>query len=101
MFTIIGSDGKEYGPVTADQIRQWMAENRLTRDMKARPVGATEWQRIGDLPEFAPPPPAAADPGSASPDGTAGTPAAPTLSSAPGAPERIEFTGEWSEYFRI
>ena len=24
MFTIIGGDGREYGPVSADQIRNWI-----------------------------------------------------------------------------
>jgi uncharacterized RDD family membrane protein YckC len=53
MFTIIGSDGKEYGPVTADQIRAWIAGGRANRDTQAKLVGATEWKRVGDFPEFA------------------------------------------------
>jgi uncharacterized RDD family membrane protein YckC len=53
MFTIIGSDGKEYGPVTADQIRAWIAGGRANLDTQAKPVGATDWKRVGDLPEFA------------------------------------------------
>src|SRR4051812_8995980 len=61
MFTIIGSDGKEYGPVTADQIRAWIAAGRANLDSQAKLVGATEWKRLGDWPEFgaaasAPPP---------------------------------------------
>ncbi len=116
MFTIIGADGKEYGPVTADQVRQWIAENRLNRDMKIRRDGATEWQRIGDLPEFAPPAtggvPAAVPAAAALPAGAASA-AIPTGPSGPGAdpqpaataptpgPEPFVFTGEWSEYFRI
>ena len=28
MFNIIGADGKQYGPVTADQVRQWVREGR-------------------------------------------------------------------------
>ena len=28
MYTIIGGDGKEYGPVTAEQIRSWIAAGR-------------------------------------------------------------------------
>lgn len=107
MFTIIGADGKEYGPVSADQIRQWMAENRLTRDMLGRPVGSTEWKRLGDLPEFAtptaPPPPTGTpdmspDPAAGGVSGTIAA-AAPT----PGAPARepIVFTADWAEYFKI
>lgn len=106
MFSIVGADGKEYGPVTAAQIKQWIAENRLTPDMQARPVGATEWQRIGDLPEFATPPPpsqaAGAPPISGDPAAAPGAAAhASPLASEAGKPEPIVFTGEWTEYFKI
>jgi len=36
MFKIIGADGKQYGPVSADQIRQWLARrSRQVRDARA------------------------------------------------------------------
>ena len=60
MYHVIGSDQKEYGPVSAAQIRQWFAEGRLHRAMAARPADETEWKTLGALPEFAdlfPPPP--------------------------------------------
>src|SRR5437016_9096782 len=53
MYRIIGTDGKEYGPVTADQVRQWITEGRANAETKALPEGATEWKRLGELPEFA------------------------------------------------
>ena len=103
MFTIIGADGKEYGPVTADQIRQWAAENRLTPEMKGKRVGETEWQRIRDLPEFASLTTVVAlgvlRAAPAPPDGTGAASAAPADVS--GKPEPIHFTGEWTEYFKI
>jgi uncharacterized RDD family membrane protein YckC len=52
MFTIIGGDGKEYGPVSAEQLRSWIAGGRANLDTKARAVGSDEWRRLGDLPEF-------------------------------------------------
>ncbi len=55
MFTIIGGDGREYGPATAEQLRAWIKAGRANLDTKARAEGATEWQRLGDFPEFAPP----------------------------------------------
>ena len=56
MFTILGGDGKEYGPVTAEQIRAWIAGGRANLDTKAKVVGSTEdWKRLGDLPEFTAP----------------------------------------------
>ena len=117
MFTIIGADGREYGPVSAEQIRQWMAENRLTRDMLGRPQGTTEWKRLGDFPEFAapvaiPPPPAGvgspADPateattaGTTSTPGTAPATGVPAADPAAGSREPFVFTADWSEYFKI
>ena len=53
MYKIIGADQKEYGPVTAEQLRQWLAEGRVNAQTQVLPEGATEWKRIGDLPEFA------------------------------------------------
>jgi uncharacterized RDD family membrane protein YckC len=52
MFTIIGGDGKEYGPVTADQVRTWISAGRANFDTKAKAVGSDEWRRLGDYPEF-------------------------------------------------
>jgi len=52
MFIIIGGDGKEYGPVTVDQVRTWIAGGRANLDTKAKAVGSNEWQRLGDFPEF-------------------------------------------------
>ena len=103
MFSIIGADGKEYGPVTAAQIKQWMAENRLTPDMQAKPVGETDWRRLGDLPEFAAPLPPTTGAGAPPPPIEPGAPAAAAspLASESGKPEAIVFTGEWTEYFKI
>jgi hypothetical protein len=53
MYKIIGADQKEYGPVTADQLRQWLAEGRVSVQTQVLPEGATEWKTLGDLPEFA------------------------------------------------
>lgn len=52
MFTIIGGDGREYGPVTADQIRGWVAAGRANMETKAKLLGSEEWRRLGDYPEF-------------------------------------------------
>jgi len=53
MFNIIGADGKQYGPVSADQVRQWVREGRANGASQVQPVGATEWKSIAALPEFA------------------------------------------------
>lgn len=79
MFTIIGGDGKEYGPVTAEQIRVWMNAGRANLDTQAKLVGSSEWRRLGDYAEFsgaptppvmaAPPPPGAPFGGPSGPQG--------------------------------
>src|SRR5687768_3250235 len=55
MFIMIGGDGKEYGPVTADQIRTWINAGRANLDTKAKALGSEEWRRVGDFAEFSPP----------------------------------------------
>ena len=55
MFTILGGDGKEYGPVPADQIRRWIAAGRANLDTKAKAAGSDEWRRLGDHAEFGAP----------------------------------------------
>ncbi|MCU0783611.1 MAG: DUF4339 domain-containing protein [Verrucomicrobia bacterium] len=53
MYRIIGADKKEYGPVTADQLKQWIAENRVNAQTRILAEGATEWKAVADCPEFA------------------------------------------------
>jgi hypothetical protein len=53
MYRIIGADGREYGPIAAAQLRQWIAEGRANALTKARPEGATEWKPLCEIPEFA------------------------------------------------
>ena len=53
MYKIIGADQKEYGPVSADQLRQWINEGRVNAQTKALADGATEWKSLAELPEFA------------------------------------------------
>src|SRR5690242_20142704 len=52
MDRIIGADQQEYGPVSADQLRQWIAEGRASGASLIRPEGATEWQPLSAFPEF-------------------------------------------------
>ncbi len=52
MFTIIGGDGNEYGPVTPAQIRAWIAAGRANLETQAKAEGTAEWRRLGEFPEF-------------------------------------------------
>lgn len=53
MFTIIGADGKEYGPVTAEKLREWIASGRANAQTQCRREGEVAWSTLGSLPEFA------------------------------------------------
>jgi len=57
MFKIIGADGRQYGPVSADQLRQWIAQGRANAQSLVQAEGSAEWKRLGEFPEFSPPSP--------------------------------------------
>jgi len=52
MYKIVGSDGKEYGPIDAQQIMRWLAEGRVNVRSMVLAEGATEWKPLGDFPEL-------------------------------------------------
>ncbi len=68
MYKIIGADQKEYGPSTAAEIRQWVAEGRANGQTLVKVEDAGEWKPLASFPEFAgltflsPPPPAPTPP---------------------------------------
>jgi hypothetical protein len=52
MYRIIGGDQKEYGPVSADEVRLWITQRRLQGTSLARAEGTTDWKPLSLLPEF-------------------------------------------------
>lgn len=52
MFKVIGVDGKEYGPVSIEQLRQWAREGRANAQTRVQPEGRTDWIPLGTVPEF-------------------------------------------------
>ena len=78
MYKIIGKDGQTYGPASVEQLRIWMAENRVNAQTLAQAEGAPDWKPVGEWPELAahlkPPP-------------VMGTP--PPYASAPSAASKI------------
>jgi hypothetical protein len=53
MYTIIGNDQRVYGPVTADELRQWIAEGRANGQSQAQLNGEMTWRALAAFPEFA------------------------------------------------
>jgi ankyrin repeat protein len=60
-YNIIGDDQKEYGPLTVDQLNQWIQEGRLNGATEIRSTDSRQWKLLREVPEFAallrPPPP--------------------------------------------
>jgi hypothetical protein len=52
-YIIIGGDGKEYGPITSADIRQWLAEGRLNAQSLAKAESDAEFRPLEKFPEFA------------------------------------------------
>jgi TM2 domain-containing membrane protein YozV len=67
MYRIIGADGQQYGPVSAEQLRRWFAERRVNAQTLAQSEGSAEWKPLGSYAEFANeeklPPPVMTPPG--------------------------------------
>ena len=53
MFKIQGADQKEYGPISAEVLRQWIAERRADGRTLVQAAGTTEWRPLSEFPEFA------------------------------------------------
>jgi hypothetical protein len=76
MYKIKGADQQEYGPATAEQVRQWIAERRANQYTLVQFEGTPEWKPLSAYPEFdqalrqtAGPPPVATLPGPVSTPG--------------------------------
>lgn len=52
-YLIIGGDGKEYGPVTTEDVRHWLAEGRLNAQSLAKAESDAEFRPLEKFPEFA------------------------------------------------
>ena len=52
MYKIVGTDGQNYGPVSADQIRRWIAEGRVNAHTIVQSEGSTDWKPLFSFPEF-------------------------------------------------
>lgn len=70
-YKVIGGDLKQYGPVSAEDLRKWIADGRLNAQSLVQVHGDIEWRQLSTFPEFAdllagkpaalnPPPPALA-----------------------------------------
>lgn len=49
---MLGGDGRQYGPVSVEQIKQWVVEGRATAQTLLKIEGG-EWKPLATFPEFA------------------------------------------------
>ncbi|HXR05195.1 MAG TPA: DUF4190 domain-containing protein [Verrucomicrobiae bacterium] len=52
-YTLIGGDQKQYGPVTDEQLRQWILDGRLNPQSQVKAESDAEWRPLSAFPEFA------------------------------------------------
>src|SRR6185369_16629332 len=52
VYKIVGADQREYGPITSDQIREWIAQGRANGQTLASFEGSP-WKPLSTYPEFA------------------------------------------------
>lgn len=53
MYRIIGGDGREYGPVSTEQLRDWLAQGRISAQTRVRAETGSEWKAAGEISELA------------------------------------------------
>ena len=52
-YNIIGGDGKEYGPISCDQVQTWIREGRANAQTMIHTDTNPKWMPLGQCPEFA------------------------------------------------
>lgn len=52
MYKIVGVDGKEYGPVSLETLKQWIRQGRVNARTNVQQEGSTDWKPAADHPEL-------------------------------------------------
>jgi hypothetical protein len=52
-YRIIGADGRQYGPATTEQIKEWIASGRANGQTQVQAEGSVDWKPLANFPEFA------------------------------------------------
>jgi hypothetical protein len=52
-YKVIGGDLKQYGPVSSEDLRKWVAEGRLNAQSLVQLYGDIEWKQLSTISEFA------------------------------------------------
>ncbi len=79
MYKIIGEDGKQYGPISLGQMKQWITEGRVNAKSRVQEADAAEWKTAAEFPELGL--------GTSGGIPSAGLAAPPLLANQPSAPQ--------------
>lgn len=52
-YKVLATDGNEYGPVSAEVLRQWIAQKRADATTSVQAEGGSDWKPLSSFPEFA------------------------------------------------
>ena len=52
MYKIIGADGQQYGPVSAEDLKAWVAAGRANARTMTQAEGSPDWKPLADYSEF-------------------------------------------------
>ena len=92
-YKIIGGDGKEYGPVSLNQLKTWIGEGRIDGEIQVMRSDQSNWGPAASLPELGlgaspdtPPSAPAPAPPAAPVSPTPATPVSPTPATPPAGP---------------
>src|SRR5512133_3958380 len=53
MYKIIGADGKEYGPVSLELLKEWIQAGRVDTQTRVRQAEGMDWKTAAEFPEIA------------------------------------------------
>lgn len=53
MYTILGGDQQQYGPVNQAEVLRWIQNGQATAETMVIKQGSPQWVKLGTLPEFA------------------------------------------------
>jgi len=51
-YFLIGTDGRQYGPLSQDDVVTWLTDGRASRYSRARRETEAQWAALRDMPEF-------------------------------------------------
>ena len=54
MYSIVGGDGKTYGPVPPSEIERWIREGRADAKTRVKREGENDWRELGTIEDFFP-----------------------------------------------